>query len=543
MQNKKSSLALATMIFLQVTQTYAQNVGTISPIVGGQGNVLADSGDYNINQVTQDNTKIVLQVLQDSKIAAQIDREYIAGIAERFNQKLSELNTLRMKLVKMSNSLQMVQLQDYLNVVNEINEKNEALVLDLSTSTVLTRESLPSFSPIRAGSLQIDVNTAGSVNLSPLVSNVDAARQDLLAKANNVQIVGRLVTPMGHPFNITSNALTPNLAGVRILSLDQIKKLNTEIADAMTLDEDTIQYQRDMVDFTVNSINQFVTEYGTSEWLRFSNENDMKAQGESFKRITDAFYRRSYLRKKYGIRMGAIQSVGYPKSIANLEAFGLQPLREALKSFRRDAAVSDLELDAAFAAARQFVELYDQKVTPVLKSRKEIMMNKDKELEYSSADTGFIVKANSAITFLTGQRQTSEILLSIMRLVLADIREEKMLAAGELEAMKTYHDAKYRSTTELKEASNKRICEIDFTLSQAVHDANCKKYGVKKATRPVIVRGTSMAEIFGGMVSQIETVEKARRQDALQKQKLVEAAIAAGNDQGSQDAEDSSQFN
>ena len=241
--------------------------------------------------------------------------------------------------------------------------------------------------------------------------------------------------------------------------------------------------------------------------------------------------------------MGAIQTQGYPKQIVNVEAFGIQPLREALKSFRRDAAVDDNQLDAAFAAARQFVELYDQKITPVLKSGKQIMMGKDKQLEYSSADTGFIVKTNSVITYLTGQRHTAEILLSIMRLVLSDIREEKMLAASEIESMKQYHDAKYRATAELKAASNKRICEIDFTMSQAVHDANCKGLVAKKATRPVIVKGTSIAEIFGGMMNQIETVEKARRQDAAQKQKLVDAAIAAGNDQGAKDEEDSSQFN
>ncbi len=541
MLKKNVCLILATVMFAQVTQVYAA-VGNITPITSG-GNVLADSGDYNINQVTQNNTQVMMEVIKSTNLAAAIDREYIAGIAERMNSKLSELNSLRVKLVKMSTSLTQVQLQDYLNVVNEVNEKNEALTLDLATSTSLTRESLPSYSPVEVGNMKATVNTAGNVDLSPLTKRIEAARNELLQRMNNTKIENRIVTPLGHPFQVSSNALTPNMAGVRILTRDQIKQYNQEIQEAMTLDEDTIQYQRDMVDYTVNVINQFVTNYGTSEWLRFTNENDMKAQGESFKKILDVFARRSYLRKKYGMRMGAIQSQGYPKQIVNLESFGLQPIKEAVKSFRRDAAVSDTELSAAFESARQFVELYDQKITPVLKSGKDIMLNKDKQLEYSSKDTGFIVKANSAVTYLTGQRHTAEILLSIMRFVLSDIREEMMLASNENEAMKQYHDSKYRATAELKKENNTRICQIDYTLSQAVHDANCKALVAQKAKRATIVRGDTISEIFGAMMSQIETVEKGRRQDAAQKQKLVEAALEAGNDKGAQDENDGGLFN
>lgn len=535
-------LIVATMIFTQVTQVYAQ-IGQITPVVGGTGGTIyGDSGDYNINQVTQNNTQIMADVIKNTNLAAQIDRDYLAGIAERMNTKLSELNGLRMKLVKMSTSLEQVQLKDYLSIVNDVNEKNEALSLELATATSLTRESLPSYSPVEVGNMKATVNTAGNVDLTPLTTKIEAARKNLIEIMNNIKIEGRIITPLGHPFTVSSNALTPNLVGVRILSQAQIKQYAQEIQQAMTLDEDTIQYQRDMVDYTVNVINQFVTNYGTSEWLRFTNENDMKAQGESFKKILDVFARRSYLRKKYNVRMGAIQSAGYPKQIVNLESFGLQPIKEAVKSFRRDAAVSDTELQAAFESARQFVELYDQKITPVLKSSKEIMLNNAKKLEYSSQDTGFIVKANSAVTYLTGQRHTAEILLSIMRLVLSDIREEMMLSSSESEAMKLYHDAKYRATAELKKENNTRICQIDFTLSQAVHDANCKSLVSQKAKRPVIVKGDTIAEIFGAMMNQIEIVEKARRQNAEQKQKLVDAALAAGNDKEAQDSADGDLF-
>lgn len=541
---KSFSILLSGLILAQSALVYGQNIGTVNPIVGGSGNsFIGTSGDYNINQVTQDNTKVMLSILERTNQIQDIDRQYLLSISERMNSKLNEINNLRMKLVKMSRALELQKLADFISIINDVEEKNQALILDLATSTTITRESLPSFSPVQVGNMSATVNNFGNVDLSKLTKDVDSQRKLMLDNMNNLKI-RNLVSPVGQPVEILQNALNPDLKGIRILTKEQIQDMTLKVQLAMTLDESTVELQQKMVDQTVNLVNSFVNNYGSSEWLRFTDDNDGKARVIAFKQVTDAFMRRSFLRKKYGIRMGAIQSDGYPKQIVNFEQFALQPIKLALKSLKREAAVSDTELQAAFESARNFVQLYDEKVTPVLKSKDVIMKNEGKQMEFSSSDTGFIVKANSALTYLTGQRATAEVLLSIMRLVLSDVREEMMLSQNSIEEMKSYHDAKYRSTNELKQDNNKRICEIDFTLSQEVHNRNCKAIGVNtKATQIVGGNGKSMAEIFSTMMNNIEYIEKASRQDAVNAKKILDAAIRAGNDQEEQDSKDDGLFN
>ncbi|MFN8791443.1 MAG: hypothetical protein ACK5Y2_08320 [Bdellovibrionales bacterium] len=536
-------LILSAMMIAQSATVYGQApVGSVNPIVGGSSNgptiIGSQAGDYNINQVTQDNTKVMLAILQRTDKIQDVDRQYLLGIAERMNTKLNELNDLRIKLVTMSRALEMQPLDKYLQLITEVDQKNQALILDLSTSTVINRESLPSYSPIQVGGTTATVNNYGEIRFDELTKRVDTIRTTLISSMNDLKFLN-LVSPVGQPVQITSNALNPNLQGIRILTRQQIEQYREKIEMSLTLNEDTVLLQQRYVDQVVNLINQFVTNYGTSEWLRFTDDNDAKARRESFERITDAFQRRSFLRKKYGIRMGAIQPKGeYPKRIANFEKFALQPLREALGVLNRAAAMNDIELQAAFENTRNFVQMYDEKVTPVLKSRSVILSHDDKKMDFSSSDTGFLVRVNSTVTFLTGQRPTAEILLSIMRLILSDIQEEMMLSMNKVEAMKNYHDAKYRATDALKAANNKRICEIDFTLSANAHQRNCVPLGItRKAAQLVGGSGQGVAETFSALLNIYEYDLKADRQDAENARKILEAALAAGNDQAKEDEE------
>ena len=548
MKMKKSvSLILSALVVSQSTIAFGQNIGTINPIVGaGSGSsFIGAPGAYDINQITQNNTDIMRDVLARTASIQDQDKQYLQSIADRVNSKLGEINSLRMKMISMQRQQSEILLDDYITVINSINEKTQALSLDLVTSSAITRESLPSFSPVQVGNVSATVNNFGNINLSEFTNKIRTLLDSWLSEMNNLKFENKIKTKNNQQVNITANALNPDLRGIRILTAQEIKDYQRKIAIKMTLDDETTMvYQQGLVDKTVNLINIIVNNYGSSEWLRFTDDNDGKALKSAYREVSDAFFRRSYLRKKYGIRMGALQSKGYPKRIVNFEKFALQPIKEAVGSFMREAAMSDEELLAAFESARNFVQLYDEKVTPVLKSKDVILSDEGKKLEFSSSDTGFLVRANSAITYLTGQRPTAEVLLSIMRLVLSDITEERLLMANRIEELKSYHDSKYRSTAELKKQNNIRICEIDFTLSQAVHDANCKPIGVvQKAVQRVGGNGTDMASIFGNLVMSYETTEKANRQEANWMRKLVEAALKAGNDQNEQDESDTGLFN
>lgn len=526
----KKWLGLALTILFFPGSIQAQNVGTIQPIVGGgKGDTFIGApGDYNMNQITQDNTRVMLEILKQTEKIQEIDRAYLMGVVERLNAHLADLIGYNVKFHELAQkaALEYVDFQEYLTLLNKIRAKNEILETEILTQTLITRETLPSYDPLEFSGVNGRVPNYGNIDMSPVMTKVDAVRAKLIAEMNAVPFYN-LVTPVGQRITITENALSPDLRGLNILTAQQIQQYEDEIKELITLSRPTYQYQRNYTDRTVTLILNFVKSYGKDEWLRFTNDNDGRARAEAFTQITDAFYRRSYLRKKYGIRMGAIQSRGYPKQIANVETFGfqLQPVKVALESLRREPAENDIEVQNAFEAARNFVELYDAKITPIFASRDDILSNPDKSLEYSSPDTGFLVRANSAITYVTGQRRTAEALLMIMRLILSDIREEMMLLQNDHLAMANYHDAKYRATAEMKVENNIKICTIDWTLPMSTHQSVCEPLGVRrKAQRPTSTTGTSIQEIFSNLLAQYENVERARRQEATFKQELITAA-------------------
>lgn len=519
---------IAGMLTFQ-TFSYAQNA---TAIVAGSRNgstFVGNAGKYDMNNISQDNTQIMLKVLDQNRDVQKADREFLLSTVARFNSHLKEIAELKIKFDQLSQkaSLGTVNFEEYLNLVNQIKAKNSILEVELATQTSISRESLPSYSAAAAGDAKASVSTYGNIDLSALTGKINNVRGSLLADINNSQFKF-LLTPLGQTISVNANALSPDLSKIAILSSDKIQELDEEIKLLTTMKRETKVYQQQFVDKSVTLINSFVESYGTSEWLRFQDANDSDAMKISFKNITDAFYGRSYLRKKYGLRMGAIQTKGYPKSIANVERIGmaLQPMKIALSSLRREAALTDVDVQSAFESARNFVQLFDEKTTAVLQDAKKTMAGK--KAEFSVREIGFVVRANSSITYLTGQRQTAEVLLMVMRLVLADAREEMMLLQNDRDALAAYHDAKYRSTDEVKKESNIRICKIDYMLSVDAHTKNCAPLGVaRKAVRPTSNGGSSIVEIFSNLMAQYENVEKSRRQEADMKQQLLEAARSA----------------
>jgi hypothetical protein len=189
--------------------------------------------------------------------------------------------------------------------------------------------------------------------------------------------------------------------------------------------------------------------------------------------------------------------------------------------------VADTQPDVAqaYENVRNWVELYDKKLTPVFVTKEDILKSPEKALEYASRNTGILVRANSAITTITGQKAAAEALLMIMRLILADTTEELMLYSNNDAALDNYHNGRYRVTEEMKKSYNQSVCNTDPYLADVVVKQICAG---RKAKLPQLTNGKSFPEIFNSMLFQLETVEKSRRQEAEFAMQLVEAAIRAG---------------
>lgn len=544
------SCVLAGLMVTQSVPLFAQDSnsggGTPGYILGGgsgKTNVYNAAGDYNHNQLNEELATISAQAFANLKDVQTIDREYMKGLAERYNNLLNELSNLKKSFQKLGLESQMgrkstdqnadkyVTLSEYVQLVLEINNKDQILKNEIQTLSLMTRESLPSYSPSSVNNRKIEGVTSGNVDTKALVSRVDELRSQIIGDINKVKF-SNLRAAANQFKNITENSLSPDLSGLRILEEADRERLTKEMNDKRILEEDTVKAHQRMVDKTVNVINTYISSYGTEEWLRLRNENDVKAAKESYMNIVDAFMRRSYLRKKYGIRIGAIQSKAYDKNILAWEKYGLQyqPLKAAVGALRRDAAIEQEDVNKAFENARNFLELYDEKTTEVFGKRDDILNKDIKKEEYSSKDTGFLIRANSAITFVTGQLATAEVLLAIMRLVLADAREEQLLFRNANDEVAMLSDARYRATDKMKVENNKQMCAMDWTIDPEVFQKRCPDLGVKFQPKQVVsVSATSgISDIFSYLLGQYKNIEEARWQEASNIQKQLDADKKSG---------------
>lgn len=536
------SLIMSVSALSAYAQAPSATVGvSLVGVSGSGGTGFLSAGNYNINQVTQDTTKLMTDAMAHLANVQKIDRDYLLEINTRLLTATKNLIQLgqNFKVLGQQSALSLVKIEDYLKVLNDIRLAEQNFTAELNALTMVTRETLPSVTETSVGGVTATMAATGNLNMEPLVKKYGDMRAALLTELNQVKFQN-LITARNQQRSILENALSPDLSGFQILSPEEVQAKTEQMNDLLALNGQTSRLQRQFIERLRNDVRGFVQNYGTDEAFRFRDENDKEAKTIAFSAIQDSFFRRSYLRKKYGIPMGALRTVEYKKSIANLEKFteSFRSLNEYLLMIEPQAAVGREEVLKAFENARNFVQMYDEKVTPVFARSTEIMSHGDKKLEFSSKDTGFLVRANSAITFMTGRQPTAEVLLAVMRMVLADAREEMMLLQNDQAAMNSYHNQRFNSTAETKEAALVKICQIDFSLSNETHAKNCVSRGVKnKPQAPRGLPGNDISGLFQGILNQLELVEKKKALDAENIRQLLIAANAAGNTQ-SQSQED-----
>lgn len=482
--NKTVTTLMVGMMSVQAVAQQAIVVG------GGNGTTLANvgAGKYDFSNINQDTTQIAIKAMDQAGVTRDLDRKFIQELTDRMSRKVQDLvrmgqqmNALSAKSAGIGVSFE----NEYFPLLNQIRTANAALQAEMELNTSISPEVLPSYEPINVGGLQVSAPATTKINLAPVVEKIDNARRAVIDSINSTKLF-RVTTAAGDAVAFSGNdTLSPDLSRLQILSPAQVEQMQKQILAFSQLGSTTVNLNRQFVNRIVPMINDFVQRYGTEESFRFRDENDAKARAQALDQLTDAFYRRSYLRKKFGISLGAIQPdpvKGFPKAIANLEKFGLVSVNKALTSFSTQAAQLDTEIMNAFETTRNFVQMYDEKLTPVFKSSKKIVMIKtvrgqtkqvSMDADYISKDTGFLTRANSAITFLTGKQPTAEVMLAVMRMVLADIKEEMFLLQNDRASLANYHDLRYRSTPALKDLANLRMCQFDISIPQAAFDQAC----------------------------------------------------------------------
>lgn len=527
--------------------TYAEQPQPIGvSVVGGtgRGNTgFLSAGNYDIKQTQQDTTQLLSQAMNHLSKMQEIDRDYLLEVNNRLLANFQKMLKLGQDFNELGQKSAQgpITLKEYLDKINQIKIADQMLTSEIQALTLITRETLPAQTAVSVGGVSAEMGSTGNLNLKPIAEKYTGLKNDLLAEMNAVKFPHVMHNNQHREF--LANALKPDLSGLQVMTPAEVAKKTEEMNTLLALEGSTLQMQTDYVSRLRTLLRTFTKGYGTDESYRFRNENDKTAKIEAWKNLQDAFFRRSYLRRKYGIPMGALRTVDYKKRIANIENFtsSFTSVNEYLMMIEEQPAISRDEVMTAFENARNFVEQFDLRLTPVFKSSEEIIAQKEKEkektmVEYSSKDTGLLVRAASAVNFLTGSGSTAEVMLVVMRMVVADAREEMMVLQNNQPELVSYYNQRYQATAETKIATLKRTCELDFTLSEAAHKANCVPLKVeRKATAPRGNPGNDISGLFIGILNQFDGVEKKKAIEADNIRQLIALANAAGNTKESEE--------
>lgn len=454
----------------------AQGRGAIVPVPAGYPYITAQAGNYNIRN--EDLSKLYTDLLEKGSIRQQMDRDYILAAVKGLQADYEELVQLItagafIKLSQRSKSGETVPSEEFFAAMNEINQKITVVNSRISSVTVINPQTLPSKIEINVGTQTHTVPGFGQIEFGPIIKPFQDNIERLRKQASDYFFkVGFAKSGVPEIINENSGtALNPAFSNQPVMTGVEIEALRKIIKEKRTPTDSVIEYSQNQARQLRRLIGVFVQRYGTDEKYRLRNDKDIvniPSEGDrtkvvgisikdyftqrdaAFKEIVDAFWQRSYLRAKWGIRFCAIQTAKYQQRWLNMDKFLVQT--EALRQFREEVACDDSELADAEVNARLIFKVLDERSTQI----------------FEKNSPNILVRANSFMTFLGGRRPSAEAQFMIMQLIVGDIQEEKILNNEGLAKLYEFYGLRYKSTQQNSDYYTVKKCntDADFTGDQ-----------------------------------------------------------------------------
>ena len=435
--------------------------------------VTASAGNYNIADTQV--TPILQTILGQAQHIQQADRDYVIKVERDVRAEykalqdlvLGEFATLSTETM---NSDKTVTSENYMKTVQKINQAKAALELSIDSMTSLA-DSLPATANVTLEGTNQSAGKYFNMDFSRLTAVYKTKLDKMMADASKAQVKVMLSNGVPQVINANNNgdenALSPKF-NQPLYTTKQLKDFEAQINKIGGEVQAYVNNDREDLGNKVKElIGTFTQMYGKDEAYRFrGDKGDAKkeksnpeavtyygARDKMFTEIVNVFWTRSYLRAKYGMQLGAIQPMKYPKKIANLDKFTIRTT--ALSSFRQELALSKNDLNAAYENMRNFMIVADERSQEIFAANTGISANKN-------IFASLLVKANSLMTFVGGQRPNAEVSLMVARLVFADIIEDKMLTStGGRAELFSFYKTRYQTSAESKAIYTGFKCNFD----------------------------------------------------------------------------------
>ena len=364
------------------------------------------------------------------------DREYLQGIFNNIETSLKNLASQQLgTLIKMSQDSTLgnaVPAQDFISAVSSYQIASDATRSDIEKIESLNQGTLPSQIQFKekASSKSERMASYKGLDFSKLVEfyvsqidKLDRHAKDLgyRVKFANGQVQnidsesGKGLSLAKSPLTITEEELT-----TRRRKINQLRTWKRE--SRQTID----QYTR----FLRDKVHTFIHTYGKSEKYRFSGADIKKRRREEAEFISEAFWTRSYIRKYYGMPLGAI-GFRYQKRWANLDHFSVS--NEALTELVDPAWGENdrMMFRDAYANALRVAEARSGKIM--------------------DGNMNFLARANQLVNILSGEYDYADTSQMMLKLLAADLYEENLITqAGGKAKMIHHYDTRYNVTSDDK---------------------------------------------------------------------------------------------
>ena len=400
-----------------------------------ENNVQAEDNSTDVRIVTYDRSAIEKFYLESITQLQQEDREFLQGFFNNIESSLKDLSSEQLSaLIKMSEDSMLispVSAPDFIQAVRQYRIASEATRSDIEKVSKLSQGGLPSQIKFKekSSSKNERMATYKGLDFSKLVEffgsqidKLDRHAKDLgyRVKYANSQIF-TIAAESGEGLSLPKSPLpiSPEELLSRRRKIHSLRRWS--YASKQTIDD----YTR----FLRIKVQTFIETYGSSEKYRFSGREINKRRKEEAEAIAEAFWTRSYLRKFYGMPLGAI-GFTYHKRWANLDHFTVP--NEGLTEFLENPGWSENDRMIFRDAYANALRVADARSGTIL-----------------DGNMNFLARANQLLNFLYGEYDFANTAQMMLRLLAADLYEETLISqAGGKAKMIHHYNSRYLVTPE-----------------------------------------------------------------------------------------------
>ena len=395
-------------------------------------------GAYNFFQYdkTEIQKQFYTQVFQQRKVDYDYFLSTVKAIEKSFNELLREnvydkeagLQGMSIRSVQ---NVKYISSEEFLTAINRYQQARLALDAQIATLTAIADGMVPSAEEIAADESGIKKNVPnyGKQNFEPIKKFY----------ADRLNLIETFLSNL--PYNITLPGNIPHIiksgsgkglvleAEIMRMTPQQVLALKKEILGLRIWGEDAQTNIDDYTRFLQNRVYEFNKTYGNTERFRVLGEVERKKREEEAKLIMVSFWSRSYLRAVYGMPLGAIGAT-YDKKWLHFDAF--KTSTEALLNLMEQPVTDANSMVRIEQNYRNLLRRADVRSEKIL-----------------DGNLGFIAAGENLLTFLGGKRNEAQSAQMMLRLLAADLYEERLLLElGDLQQMKERYRQRYYATEE-----------------------------------------------------------------------------------------------